>query len=337
MKTALFAATACAYLVFAPRVAAQEPTLRLKHDVANSELVFTIGPLDLPTGEHHAHAPQPKTQAAIIPVDAYLHGFTTEMVDAQGKTLPSELLHHVNILAPKRRELFSQIMQRIGAAGAETGPVQLPKIIGYRVAAGDSLLFTAMFHNPTGVAHENAQLRIRMKYSSTKSVLPKVAIQPFYVDVMPPAGFHAFTLPSGKSTRSWEGRPAVAGRILGLGGHMHKYGTALRFEDVTTGKVLYEATPAVDASGNVAAIPRKFFWWRLGLKMNPSHTYRLTVEYDNPTGEAIENGAMGTLGGIFVPDDDASWPDVDRAHPEYLADLEVVYPDKASGGAEHHH
>lgn len=315
---------------------AQEPTLRLKHDAARSELVFTIGPLQLPTGEHHAHGAQPRTQAVVIPVEGYLHGFTTEMVDAAGNALPSVLLHHVNIMAPERRELFSNIMQRVGAAGAETGPINLPRVIGYPVARGDSLVFTAMFHNPTGTEYHNAELRVRMRYSSASSVLPKLAIQPFYVDVMPPAGTHAFTLPPGKSSKSWEGRPAIPGRILGLGGHMHKYGTSLRFENVTTGKILWDTRPHLDEDGNVQGIPRKFFFWRLGVKMDPAHTYRLTVEYDNPTGTAIQNGAMGTLGGIFVPDERASWPAIDREHPEYIADLNVMYPE-SGGGAGHHH
>lgn len=315
---------------------AQEPTLHLMHDAANSELVATIGPLELPTGEHHAHAGQPKTQAIIIPVDGYLHGFTTEMVDAEGRRLPDVLLHHVNIIASNRRELFSNIMQRVGAAGAETGPVMLPRVLGYPIARGDSLIFTAMFHNPTDTAYRGAELRVRMKYSSG-SILPTLAIQPFYVDVMPPAGHHVFALPPGKSSKSWEGRPAVPGRILLLGGHMHKYGTALRFEDVTGGKVVWEAKPDVDENGNVQSIPRRSFLWRLGVKMDPSHTYRLTVEYDNPTGVAIENGAMGTLGGIFVPDERAEWPSIDREHPEYIADLEVMYPGRGSAGGAHHH
>jgi hypothetical protein len=318
-------------------VAAQEPVLRLKHDASSSELVFTIGPLDLPTGEHHAHAAQPRTQAVAIPIHAYLHGFTTEIVDAEGHRLPDVLLHHVNIMAPQRRELFSQIMQRVGAAGAETGAVMLPRVLGYRVHAGDSLVVTAMFHNPTSTPYSGAELRIRMKYSKEDSMLPRLAIEPFYVDVMPPAGVHAFELPAGKSSRSWEGRPAVGGRILGLGGHMHKYGTALRFEDVTAGKIVWEAKPEIDEQGNVRAVPRKFFFWRLGVKMDPAHTYRLTVEYDNPTGQAIENGAMGTLGGIFIPDGKAPWPSLDREHPEYVADLKVMYPDHASGSGAHHH
>ncbi|HEX6558467.1 MAG TPA: hypothetical protein VF021_03375, partial [Longimicrobiales bacterium] len=151
---------------------------------------------------------------------------------------------------------------------------------------------------------------------------------------MPPAGVHAYALPAGKSSKSWQGSPAIPGRILGLGGHLHKYGTALRFEDVTTGKVLWEAKPVVDSAGEIVGMPRKFFW--LGIELNPSHTYRVTAEYDNPTGNEIEDGAMGTLGGLFVPDERARWPQIDRAHPEYLADVKVTYNPVNTGMMMHH-
>jgi hypothetical protein len=118
---------------------------------------------------------------------------------------------------------------------------------------------------------------------------------------------------------------------------MHKYGTALRFEDVTKGKVLWEAKPEVDTLGNIVGMPRRYFFWRLGLQLDPSHTYRLTAEYDNPTGAPIDEGAMGTLGGVFVPDDRVQWPNVDPSHPEYLADVEVTFARNNGPAAGHHH
>ena len=62
-------------------------------------------------------------------------------------------------------------------------------------------------------------------------------------DFTPPSGAHSFDLPPGRSSSSWEGAPAVPARLLAAGGHLHKYGTALRFEDVTTGEVIWEARP----------------------------------------------------------------------------------------------
>lgn len=334
MKTSI-ALLAAAVLV-AGAVAAQDAALHVRNDTENSELVFTVGPLDLPT-EAHGGVKQPKTQAVAVPTDGYLHGFTTEIVDVQGRKLPSALLHHVNIIAPERRELFSQIMQRVGAAGAETGPVKLPWFLGYPVKRGDSLIFVVMLHNPTQTHYEGAEVRVRMKYSNASGILPRLAIQPFHMDVMPPAGYHAYTLPPGRSSKSWEAKPAVAGRVLALGGHLHKYGKTLRFEDVTAGKVLWEVKPQTDASGDVVSVPSKFFLWRFGRRLDPSHTYRFTAEYENPTGQAIEGGAMGTLGGVFLPSED--WPPVNRTHQEYIEDLQITYARNSEdgGGHQHHH
>ena len=70
---------------------------------------------------------------------------------------------------------------------------------------------------------------------------------------MPPAGGHSFDLPPGRSVKSWEGRPAVAARLLAAGSHLHQYGTALRLEDVSTGKVIWEAGPELGEGGEVLA------------------------------------------------------------------------------------
>jgi len=333
-RTILFPILA-AFVSLTAKLHAQQPSLTVTDDAKASEFVFTLGPIDLPAGmEDMPMMIQPKPQSVAIPIEAYLKGFTVEMFDAEGDTLPTNMLHHINIIAPQRRELFSQIMQRVGAAGAETGPLQLPRFVGYPIAAGDSLLFSVMFHNDSDQEFHNIQLRVRMKYSRP-GIRPQIAVQPFYMDVMPPAGVHAYALPPGKSSKSWEGSPAIPGRVVGLGGHLHKYGTALRFEDVTAGKVLWEAKPVVDSTGEVVGMPRKFFL--LGVELNPSHTYRVTADYDNPTGEEIEDGAMGTLGGLFVPDDRATWPAIDRDHPDYLADVKVTYNPVNTGMMMMHH
>jgi hypothetical protein len=327
---------AAATMAMASTTTAQdEPLLSVRNNSAQQELIFELGPLHLEAGADHGHVTQPRAQAIALPIGGYLHGFTTEMIDAAGNTIPSVMLHHVNIIAPQRRELFSQIMQRVGAAGSETGPVVVPKILGYPVQAGDSLLFTAMFHNPTEQSYHNARLRIRMRYTADKTWHPQWAIQPFYLDVMPPAGVHAYDLPPGRSEQSWEGKPAVDGRILALGGHLHKHGIALRLENVTEGKVLFESAPELDKNGNVIGMPKKYFVWKLGIPLRADHTYRLTAIYQNPTGKTLVGGGMGALGGVFVPDDRQLWPRVDRKHPEYLLDVKVTYEGPPGGHGAH--
>ena len=283
---------------------AQDARLVVHDDAAHSELIFDYGPVNLPAAmpdmaDMAMVMVDPPALSVPIPISGYVHGFTVDLLDQKGKLLPSTLLHHINFIVPQRRELFSPIMQRLGAAGAETGPLQFPRVIGYPVERGDSLLFSLMLSNETDTDYGPVTVRVHMRYSTGNPILPTIAVQPFYMDVMPPAGVHAYTLPAGKSAKSWEGSPAVPGRILALGGHLHKYGTLLRFEDVTAGKVLWEAKPVTDTTGEVVAMPRKYFLWRLGLEIRPDHVYRVTAEYDNPTGKAIEDGAMGTLACLY--------------------------------------
>lgn len=306
-------------------LAAKEGELGVAFDEGTRELVLELAPVDLPAGADHHGVSQPEPREAAVGVDGWVHGYTVELLDAKGQPVPQTLLHHVNIIVPGRRELFSQIMQRLGAAGHETEPVRTPRLLGYPLSRQDRILLTAMLHNPTGESYEGVRVRIRFPHVARSTWLRPLRVYPFYLDVMPPAGIHEYDLQPGHSEQSWEGKPAVSGRILGVGGHLHKYATALRLEDVTEGRVLYEAVPEVDEAGNVIGMPQDLFIWKLGLKINKDHTYRLTAVYDNPTGNVIPGGGMGALGGIMIADGDAEWPAIDPRHPEYQKDLAVTF------------
>ena len=69
---------------------------------------------------------------------------------------------------------------------------------------------------------------------------------------------------------------------------------------MTTGEVIWEARPERDEHGGVESMPIRYFLPG-GVLLEPDHRYRLTAEYENPTGKTIPNGGMGTLGGIVVP------------------------------------
>ena len=299
--------------------------LKVIVDPARSELVLELPPVDLPahTG-HHGGGDQPPTQYGVIPVSGWLHGYDVELVDKTGRQIPRELLHHVNIIAPDRRELFSPIMQRIGAAGTETSPVHLPRLLGYPVGRGDRIVLAGMLHNPGDESYEAVRIRVRLPLTSTRRWIDPIRVYPFYLDVMPPASVHRFDLPPGRSEQSWEGRPAVSGRILGMGGHLHRYAVALRFQDVTTGKVLWETSPVLDESGEVEGMPQHRLWWRLGIPIDAQHTYRLTAIYENPTSEMIPDGGMGALGGIILPARGTVWPGVDPSNEEYRLDVRLT-------------
>ncbi|HWV56352.1 MAG TPA: hypothetical protein VNZ57_02675 [Longimicrobiales bacterium] len=315
--------------------------LRVTLDQQDRILTLEMGPFDLPANADHHGVPQPLPHVGPVPAAGYVHGYWLEVVDAQGRQVPRDVIHHINIITPDRRELFSNIMLRLGAAGRETGEIRLPRLLGHPVEEGQQVMLAGMLHNPTNTSYEGVRIRVHMPFTPADAFIKPITVYPIYMDVMPPASIHEYDLPPGRSEQSWEGSPEVPGRLLGVGGHLHKYGVALRLEDVTAGRVIWEVAPEVDAEGNVLSMPTKRFFWTLGVPLRPDHTYRLTAVYENPTGETIPGGAMGTLGGIFRPSSGYAWPALDRQHPDYLLDVQITertlpgHPH--AHGAEHEH
>jgi hypothetical protein len=316
---------------------------RLIIDSVRHELTFELAPIHIAaagadmhmsgmgSGAGAAQMDEMGAMAEITPrtmvfgVDGWLAGYSAELVDSTGTPLPHRLIHHVNLIIPHQRELFSPIMLRIGAVGAETPRIALPRLLGFPIHRGDSLLVTAMLNNPAHLPVTGAHLVVRIPYVPANTWWRPITIYPMYLDVMPPAGIKAYDLPAGHSEKSWESYPAVGGRILALGAHLHKYATELRLTDVTTNRVIWRATPVVDAAGEPVDMPVQKFWWRLGIPMHVDHLYRVTAVYDNPTGHAIPEGAMGALGGVMLPDHPEAWPHVDPTSTQYQVDRRVTY------------
>jgi hypothetical protein len=150
-------------------------------------------------------------------------------------------------------------------------------------------------------------------------------------------GDKSWTLPAGHSEHSYEGSPVVPGTIVAIGGHLHTYGVRLSFMDATTGRLIWSATPDTDETGELTGIPvgRLFSWTRLGVHIDPSHRYRVTAEYQNPTGAAIPEGAMGVVGGLFRPDRGFAWPRADTTGDLYRQDLRHYL--RLRAGTEHTH
>ena len=326
-----------AALALGAESAEAQPTLSMRQ--VGKEVVLELGPIDLPAmGAHAAHGakgvkgvkgvkgaatamPEPPPLWVTIPADGWFRGFTVELVDKTGAKVPQQVLHHVNVIATGQRELFSPIMLRLAAAGPETQEIKLPRLIGVRAVRGDSLLVRAMFHNESAVAYQGVRVRVRFPFTPASALIGALHIQPFYMDVTEPHRSHVFDLPPGRTERFWESRPAVTGRILGFSGHTHKYATELRLEDRTSGKVLWRVRPDTNAGGELVALPIQRFIGRLGISLDPTHTYRLSVVYQNPTGALIRDGGMGALGGVFLVGRGAKWPGIDANDPVYREDV----------------
>ena len=168
------------------------PHVVVRVDSATRDVLVEFGPLDLPAHATHHDVKQPTPIEIAFPIDAWIEGYSGEVVDESGHKVPSAVIHHLNLIVPERRELFSTIMQRMGAAGAETPPVHMPMVLGhplmgYQMHRGDSLLITLMLHNPTGESYVGSKLVVRLPFALSSAWPRPVAITPFYLDVMPPA------------------------------------------------------------------------------------------------------------------------------------------------------
>jgi hypothetical protein len=295
----------------------------VQYDAEKRELILAMAPVELPAGAGHDEVQQAAALTAELPAAGWLHGYTVEVVDSKGQPVPRTVIHHVNIMAPDRREFFSDIMQRIGAVGSETAPIRMPKLLGYPVRKGERIIVIAELHNPTESAYQGARVLVRMPHTPQNAWPRPVAVQPFYMDVTPPAELHSFDLPPGRSEQSWEARAPLSGRILGMGGHLHEHGVELRLEDRTTGKLVWRTEPMLDAEGKLIGMPQSKLWWRLGIPIQEGHVYRLVAVYENGTGTALPNGGMGALGGVIAPEGGAAWPAADRQHTDYIKDIAV--------------
>jgi hypothetical protein len=258
--------------------------------------------------------------------------------------LPKVFLHHVHLSDAGHRDLFLAGTLHLLAASKETPSVDVPALIlGLPVTQGQRLITWSMLSNETPIAHHGVHVRMEIgcrliTHGILGSWFPLFRAYPWVMDAMFPDGRRprsdrSFDLPPGRTTHSWESSPAIPGDIVGIGGHVHDYAVSLDFTDVTTGEVIWHVTPVRDSAGHVLDLPvtRFYNWHRLGVHIDPSHRYRITVTYDNPTAHVIPEGGMGSVAGLFIPDRGAKWPDVNIADPVYQQDLiELFGPD--SGG-----
>ena len=332
-----------------PVLATPDPTLlpiaQVVLDEKKKEIQVDLPGIPVPMhmGHHGGGGGLPPVVRFEMPVDAALYGFRVEVVDGQGKALPLELIHHFNLIDPNHRELFLPIARRVMAAGKETGPQRLPWFLfGVPYPKGTLLVATGMLHNPTETDYDDVHMRLVLQYVPATRPWPVFDAMPWQLDVAFPVGDKSFELPVGESSRSYEAAPSVAGKIVAVGGHVHEMATRIELRDVTQNKVIWSTSPSLDKEKNVVGVPigKLYGFGTLGYQVRPDHLYRVTVTYNNTTGEPVDAGGMGVVGGIFVPDRGVKWPGADKADTLYVADAEHflrVQKPKPDSTAVHEH
>ena len=321
------------------------PHATMTFDSKQGQLVLDLPPADLPaSGAGGMSMVSSPVYQADVPASCTIHSSRASVLDSAGHELPKVFLHHVHLSDAGHRDLFLAGTLHLLAASKETPSVDVPALIlGLPVTQGQRLITWSMLSNETPIAHHGVHVRMEIgcrliTHGILGSWFPLFRAYPWVMDAMFPDGRRprsdrSFDLPPGRTTHSWESSPAIPGDIVGIGGHVHDYAVSLDFTDVTTGEVIWHVTPVRDSAGHVLDLPvtRFYNWHRLGVHIDPSHRYRITVTYDNPTAHVIPEGGMGSVAGLFIPDRGAKWPDVNIADPVYQQDLiELFGPD--SGG-----
>ena len=120
-----------------------------------------------------------------FPESGWIHGWSVSLTDASGEPVTNEAIHHFRVLNPARRELFGEVMMSVIGSGSETTPVMLPTRVGHRMEEGDSLLVTAMLHNPTHGELRGVRLAVTLRYSPEGDWNAPLDVMPFHVHVAP--------------------------------------------------------------------------------------------------------------------------------------------------------
>ncbi len=304
-------------------------SLTVRVDSSAHEVLITTRPFDLPdmSAEHdHSRSHDTPVYRFDWPVEGWFRGFRVSVLDDSGAELPRRLMHHLIMINYDRRQLIYSAAERLWGAGIETGNFSLPKTIGVPLQPGMPLGMYIAWHNSLGRDLRGVRLRIVMEWTPRNQLPRPVDVLPLYLDVnLTVGGANEFDVPPGRSERAHEFTVPTEGRILGISGHLHDYGREVRLEDAESGKVLTRVAARTRADGSLRGMERRLFGVSgAGLKLRAGHRYRVVAVYDNPTGQTLVKGAMGSLVGIFAPRSMAEWPPLEPGDSVFQKDLRFL-------------
>jgi hypothetical protein len=260
------------------------------------------------------------------PVNGWIRGVRLRVTDRTGRLLSSRLIHHINVINFGRRQLFYPIPERMIALGEETGDIRVPATIGIPVSASMPMAMIVAWHNHSPNEIKGVSVEMTVEYSPTNLVPKPVTVMPVYLDVMNPVAADVdFDLPAGPFSKSRDFRLPLSGRIIGAGGHEHDFGTGMTLQDVSdTARVrqVVHVRTKQNPKGALLSIDQLLPGIAGdGIKLQDGHSYRLSGSYNNPTGKAIEKGAMIHMILLFVPDHPEQWPKLDTADADWKRDV----------------
>ena len=323
----------------------QPPVVGVQVDDRRHLITLVVGPFDvpaMPSGMEHAmHDEDPGTLTLEFawPRDGWFRGYRTEVLDAGGAALSRRFLHHFTLVNYDRRNLFAPVAERLASASLASEDAMAPATIGAPMNVGQRLGLYVMWRNHTGRDYQGVYLRLTLAWSPANLLPRPVSALPIVLDLnFAPGQPNTFDVPPGRHEQSAEFVFPISGRLLVATGHLHDQGEAIRFEDVSSGRVLLELRAQRDPDGAVRGVSRRLLaLWGRGLRIEAGRRYRVVGVYNNVAADTMRH-AMSELIGIFAPDDMRKWLPVDRHDPAYLRDLARygVAGRQAANGHGHH-
>ena len=301
------------HMAMMPRAA--NAKLTVANDPSAHVLTVRLGPLNLPAhaGMNVAQAPD---LTLTIPFDGWITAYHPRLTDATGQTLPPRLLHHVAFYNTERADLLCPGKpEHIFGAGGEMNDWPATPGVGYRVQKGDPIRVATMFHNESETSYPQVYLEVKMEYKPLVAGAEALKnVYPVWFDVKE-CGNSAYTLEPGRNVTSGQFTLAYSGKLIGVGGHMHDYGRELRLVDATRNEHIATLDAKLDAAGRIVSMPIARFDSRGGWRLPKGEVIKITATYNNPTGHALPDGAMGIAVGYFLPNNDSELAALRRTSP----------------------
>jgi hypothetical protein len=329
-------------------VAAAGQHLTVRVDSAHHNVILTAGSYDLEAGPGTDHPgmsmggmggmdemmPGMSVSGLLEfdwPVDGWARGVKLKIVDGNGNPLPRRLIHHVNVVNFARRQLLYPMPERMIALGQETEDIHLPSSVGIPVSAGMPMALLVMWDNESAHPISGVTLEMTIEYLPANMTPRPLSVLPLYMDVVWPVAHDVdFDLPAGKSQKSAQFTFPLDGRIIGVGGHEHDFGTGITLYDVSGSSPhqVVHLTTHLGPDGRMLSIQRQLPGITgSGIRLRQGHVYRLVGTYDNTTGKELVKGAMIHMACLFAPDHVDQWPAVpanDSAYQSDMARLEAM-------------
>ena len=275
--------------------------IEVKDDAAAHTLTVRMGPWKLPAHTDHMRAMQLTPQMLTIPFDGWITAYHPALEDASGAKLPGRLVHHVAFWNTARSDFLCPAKEEhiFGAGGEMNEWPSLPGI-GYRVYKGDRIRITTMFHNPTDTSYDAVYLKVAMEYHPVAAGKPLLSVYPAWFDVKE-CGDSDFAIPADGGTLRGQFKLDYAGRLLGVGGHLHDYGEQLVLKKDGAAEPIATLNAKLDEQGRILSMPIQPFLPN-GVLLSKGEIVDVSATYEAPK-EADAHG-MGIVVGYFLPDAD---------------------------------